>query len=62
MRSIFRIKTGYGVEDAREEFAEWLYKWSDSLDYSSASIEDARTMAEEFLKQENPRRVRYDGL
>lgn len=56
MRSIFQIKTGYGVEDAKQEFADWLYKWSDSFDYQSAEMEDAIRVAEEFLKQENPRR------
>jgi len=62
MRSIFRIKTGYGVEDAKEELANWLYAWSDSFDYQSAYFGDALTMAEEFLKQENPNhRIEHDG-
>jgi len=60
MRSIFRIKTGYDVQDARADLAHWLHEWSDSLDYDGAKFEDAMTMAEEFLKQENPNhRIRH---
>lgn len=63
MRSIFNIKTGYGVEDAKSQLADWLYQWSDSFDYQSASFDDALKVAEDFLIQENPRsRFRCDEV
>lgn len=52
----FRIKTGYGVEDAVSELAKWLFEWSDMFDYASASYEDAYLVATNILNHANPKR------
>lgn len=56
MRTIFQIKTCYGIEDAAEDLAKWLYAWSDEFDYQGAKFEDALTTAKEFLAENQRRR------
>jgi len=54
MRSIFRLNDKEPWLIAVEDLADWLYSHSESFDYDGASYNDALTMAEEFLRQENP--------
>ncbi len=54
MRSIFRITYKSQWDEAVSVLADWLWDYSDCLCDKDASYDDALTMAEEFLRQENP--------
>ena len=54
MRSIFRIIYKSQWDEAVSVLADWLWDYSESFAYDGAKYDDALTMAEEFLRQENP--------
>lgn len=57
MRTIFQLSENCNSNDAKNDLAMWLYKYSDAFDYDSAHIEDALTTAKEFLAENQQRRV-----
>ncbi len=64
MRTIFQLREGLCEADKRDaidEFAEWIWKWSDDFvdDPYFERYDEARELAEEFLNEHQ--RARYSN-